>query len=148
MNVVTLTGRIVKDPEIRMSQGGVANCAFTLAVNRPYKDANGERQADFVNCVAWRNTAEYLKNYVKKGNLLGVQGRLQTRSYQGQDNQTHYVTEVVCDSIENMTPRGSDATSNKGVTAPASTPTAPVAPAVTATAVETPMTVEDDDLPF
>lgn len=105
MNRVILTGRITRDPEIRYTQSGIASVSFSIAVDRNYSDASGNRQADFINCVAWRNNAEFISRYVKKGYMLCVEGRIQTRNYQGNDGQTHYVTEVLCDSVENMTPR-------------------------------------------
>lgn len=109
MNKVLLTGRITKDPEIRYTSNGMANLMFTLAVDRQVRDAQGQRQADFVSCVAWSQSADFMSRYVKKGNMLAITGRIQTRSYQGQDNQMHYVTEVIVESVENLTPR--DATS-------------------------------------
>jgi single-strand DNA-binding protein len=106
MNKVCLTGRITKDPEIRYTQqSGTAQVSFSIAVDRQTKDANGNRQADFINCVAWRNQAEFISKYVRKGQMLAVDGRIQTRNYQGQDGQTHYVTEILVDSVENLSPR-------------------------------------------
>ena len=105
MNKVFLIGRITKDVELRHSQKGVANVSFTLAVDRQFKDVNGEKLTDFINCVAWNKQAEFLAKYVIKGNMLAIDGRLQTRSYVNQQNQTVYVTEVICDSLQNLTPR-------------------------------------------
>ncbi len=105
MNKVILTGRITKDPEVRYTQTGVSVVSFTLAVNRQFRDANGNNQADFINCTAWRSTADFITRYIKKGYMLLVEGSIQSRSYQGQDGQTRYVTEVVCDSVENLQPR-------------------------------------------
>ena len=105
MNKVILTGRITKDPEVRYTQQGVSVVSFTIAVNRQYRDANGNNQADFINCTAWRSTADFITRYIKKGYMLLVEGSIQSRSYQGQDGQTRYVTEVVCDSVENLQPR-------------------------------------------
>ena len=105
MNKVTLTGRITKDPEIRYTPNGMGNLLFTIAVDRQTRDAQGQRQADFISCVAWGNQADFMSRYVKKGNMLGLIGRIQTRSYQVQSGHTHYVTEVVVESIENLTPR-------------------------------------------
>lgn len=110
MNKAILTGRITKDVELRTTQNGIANVVFTLAVNRGYKDANGNYPADFINCVAWRQQAEYMANYVKKGYLLAVEGQIQVRTYQNQHGQTVYVTEVMCESVENLTPREQTAT--------------------------------------
>ena len=114
MNKVILTGRITKDPEVRYTQTGVSVVSFTLAVNRQYRDANGNNQADFINCTAWRTTADFITRYIKKGYMLLVEGSIQSRSYQGQDGQTRYVTEVVCDNVENLQPRESQNTGFQG----------------------------------
>lgn len=82
INRVILVGRITKDPELKMTTSNVAVVSFTLAVNRQFADQQGERQADFINCVVWRRQAENVANYVRKGALLGVEGRIQTRSYE------------------------------------------------------------------
>ncbi len=106
INSVILVGRITRDPEIRYTNTGIASLNFTVAVDRGMRDNNGERQADFINCVAWRNNAEFLSKYVKKGYMISVEGRIQTRNYQSNTtNQTVYVTEVVCESVSNLQPR-------------------------------------------
>ena len=105
MNKVFLIGRITKDVELRHSQKGVANVSFTIAVDRQFKDVNGEKLTDFINCVAWNKQAEFLARYVIKGNMLAIDGRLQTRSYVNNQNQTVYVTEFICDSLQNLRPR-------------------------------------------
>jgi single-strand DNA-binding protein len=100
LNRVVLVGRITRDPELKYTQSNIAVVSFTLAVNRPYLDAQtGERQADFIQCVVWRKQAENLARYVAKGALLGVDGRIQTRTYES-DQGTRYITEVVCDSVQ------------------------------------------------
>lgn len=99
MNKVELIGRLTKDPEIRMTANQVAFCNFTLAVDRSFKDANGQRQADFINCVAWRQTATFIQKYFRKGNRLGVIGSIQTRNYED-ENGKHYITEVIVDEAE------------------------------------------------
>ena len=99
MNRVILVGRITKDPEMKMTQSNIPVVTFTLAVNRQFSDQSGEKQADFIQCVVWRKQAENLARFVRKGALLGVEGRIQTRQYEA-DNGTRYVTEVVCDSIQ------------------------------------------------
>ncbi|MCA1032290.1 single-stranded DNA-binding protein [Bacillus timonensis] len=106
MNRVVLVGRLTKDPELRYTPSGVAVATFTLAVNRTYTNQQGEREADFINCVIWRRPAENVANYLKKGSLAGVDGRLQTRSYEGQDGKRVYVTEVVAESVQFLEPRG------------------------------------------
>ncbi len=99
INRVILVGRITKDPELKTTASNVAVVSFTLAVNRQFTDQSGERQADFINCVVWRRQAENLANYVKKGALLGIEGRIQTRNYETETG-IRYVTEVVCDSVQ------------------------------------------------
>ncbi len=99
INKVILVGRITKDPEVKMTQSNIAVVSFTLAVNRQFSDQSGEKQADFIQCVVWRKQAENLARFVKKGALLGVEGRIQTRQYEA-ENGMRYVTEVVCDSVQ------------------------------------------------
>lgn len=105
INNVVLVGRITKDPEIRYTSSNIASCSFTLAVDRGFTSQSGERQSDFINCVAWRQSADFMSQYIKKGYMMGITGRIQTRSYQAQDGTTRYVTEVVCDSVQNLQPR-------------------------------------------
>ncbi|MBU1142404.1 MAG: single-stranded DNA-binding protein [Firmicutes bacterium] len=105
MNRVILVGRITKDPEIKSTQSNIAVVTFTLAVNRQFADQSGEKQADFIQCVVWRKQAENLARFVRKGALLGVEGRIQTRTYEA-DNGTRYVTEVVCDSVQFLESKG------------------------------------------
>ncbi|PKK99042.1 MAG: single-stranded DNA-binding protein [Tenericutes bacterium HGW-Tenericutes-2] len=105
MNRVILVGRITKDPEIKSTQSNIAVVTFTLAVNRQFADQSGEKQADFIQCVVWRKQAENLARFVRKGALLGVEGRIQTRQYEA-DNGTRYVTEVVCDSVQFLESKG------------------------------------------
>ena len=99
MNRVELVGRITKDPELRYTSSNIASVRFTLAVNRPFQNQNGERETDFISCVAWRNQAENMKKYVSKGSLISVEGRIQTGSYD-KDGQRVYTTDVVCDSVQ------------------------------------------------
>ena len=99
LNVCTLTGRLVKDVELKYTGQGTAVASFTLAVDRAFKNAQGEKETDFINVVAWRKTAETLANYTGKGSLIGIVGRIQTRNYEGNDNKRVYVTEVVADSF-------------------------------------------------
>jgi single-strand DNA-binding protein len=106
INRVILVGRLTRDPDLRYTPNGVAICNFTLAVNRPFTNQQGEREADFINVQAWRKTAENVANFLRKGNLAGVDGRLQTRSYEGQDGKRVYVTEVVADSVQFLEPKG------------------------------------------
>lgn len=106
LNRVVLVGRLTKDPDLRYTPNGVAVANFTIAVNRPFTNQEGSREADFINCVVWRRPAENLANYMKKGNQIGVDGRLQTRSFEGQDGKMVYVTEVVADSVQFLESRG------------------------------------------
>lgn len=108
MNRVVLVGRLTKDPELRYTPSGVAVATFTLAVNRTFTNQQGEREADFINCVIWRRPAENVANFLKKGSLAGVDGRLQTRSYEGQDGKRVYVTEVVAESVQFLEPRNAN----------------------------------------
>lgn len=100
LNIVNLVGRITKDPELRYTPQNQAITNFTLAINRQFKNTNGEREADFINCIIWRKQAENLANWAKKGALIAVTGRLQTRNYDNQKGQRVYVTEVVADNFQ------------------------------------------------
>lgn len=99
MNSSTLVGRLTKDPDLRYTSNGTATASFTLAVNRPFKNAEGNQEADFIQCVVWRKQAETLANYTKKGSQIAVRGRIQTRSYDNQQGQKVYVTEVVVEEF-------------------------------------------------
>ena len=99
MNKVILIGRLTKDPELRKTPTDVSVCQFTIAVNRAFQQSNGERQADFINCIAWRNQAENLAKYIKKGGQIAVEGSIQTRSYDDQNGVRRFATEVICNQI-------------------------------------------------
>lgn len=107
INRVILVGRLTKDVEVRKTTSGLSVATFTVACNRRQSANTQDRQADFISCVAWRQTADFLASYAKKGNLVGVEGRIQTRNYDGADGRKVYVTEVVCDSVQLLTPRSS-----------------------------------------
>lgn len=100
INNVVLVGRLTKDPDLRYTASGTGVATFTLAVNRNFTNQDGNREADFINCVIWRKSAETLANYARKGTLLGVTGRIQTRSYDNQQGQRVYVTEVVAENFQ------------------------------------------------
>ena len=100
INRVVLVGRLTKNPEFRTTQSGVNVATFTLAVNRTFTNAQGEREADFINIVVFRKQADNVNNYLKKGNLAGVDGRIQSRSYENKEGQRVFVTEVVADSVQ------------------------------------------------
>lgn len=99
MNNVSLVGRLTKDVELKYTSSQTAVATGTLAVNRQFKSANGEKEVDFINIVAWRKTAEIIANYTSKGSQIGITGRIQTRSYEGNDGKRVYVTEVVAESV-------------------------------------------------
>ena len=99
MNNVTLVGRLTKNVELRQTGSNTAVATGTLAVNRKFKSASGEKETDFINIVAWRKTAEILSNYTSKGSQIGITGRIQTRNYEGNDGKRVYVTEVVAETV-------------------------------------------------
>lgn len=101
INRTVLVGRITKDPEIKYTTSNIAMCKFTLAVNRTFKK-DGETDVDFIQCIAWRNAAEFMGNYVKKGGLLGIEGRIQTGSYDNKDGVRVYTTDIMCDSVQSL----------------------------------------------
>ena len=147
INRVIIVGRLTADPSLRYTAGGVAVCSFTLAVNRPFTNQKGEREADFIQCVAWRKAGENVANFLRKGNLVGVDGRLQTRSYEGQDGKRVYVTEVVADSVQFLEPKGKSSTQQETSNtwqnqAPTSVNDDPFAMDGEA------INISDDDLPF
>lgn len=117
LNRVVLVGRLTRDPDLRYTPNGVAVANFTVAANRPFRKENGDQEADFINCVVWRKAAENLANYMKKGSMIGVDGRIQTRSYEGQDGKMVYVTEVLAENIQYLESRGGQAQeSQRGLT--------------------------------
>ena len=100
INRVVLVGRLTKDIELRKTNSNISTCTFTLACNRRFANANnGGPTADFINCVAWRQSADFLAQYASKGSIVGVEGRITTRSYDGQNGKV-YVTEVTCDNVQ------------------------------------------------
>ncbi|APH06790.1 single-stranded DNA-binding protein [Bacillus weihaiensis] len=112
LNRVVLVGRLTKDPDLRYTPSGVAVATFTLAVNRTFTNQQGEREADFLNCVIWRKQAENVANFLKKGSLAGVDGRLQSRSYEDQTGKRVFVTEVVAESVQFLEPRSASGGGN------------------------------------
>ena len=149
LNSVCLVGRLTRDPELKYTGNNIAVASFSLAVNRNFKDANGERETDFINCVIWRQQAENLANWAKKGALIGITGRIQTRSYENQQGQRVYVTEVVAENFQMLESRaareGSNA--NGGYNQPQQAPNhsknngSPFGNS-------NPMDIQDSDLPF
>ena len=136
INNVVLIGRLTRDVELRYTPTNVAVATFTLAVNRNFTNADGEREADFINCIMWRQQAENLANWTKKGMLVGITGRIQTRSYENQQGQRVYVTEVVAESFQVLEKR--DNAANKSSLDNQMPPNFSGQP----------MDISDDDLPF
>lgn len=100
MNKCELVGRLTKDPELKLTSNQTAYCNFTIAVDRRFKDSNGQRQTDFINCVAWKQTATFVQKYFHKGNRIGIVGSIQTRQYEDKEGAKHFVTEVIVDEAE------------------------------------------------
>lgn len=135
MNSVQLVGNLTRDPEHRTTQSGISTCSFTIACQRKFKNAQGNYDADFISCVAWRNTADFICKYFKKGSKIGINGTIQTRTYE-KDGQKRYVTEVVAEDAEFVTPAQGERTAPPPDTQPA-TNYDEMTPAD-----------DDDDLPF
>lgn len=122
MNKVFLIGRLTRDPELRYTGSNIAVATFSLAVNRNFSNQNGEREADFINIVVWRKQAENVKNYLTQGSQVAIDGRIQTRSYDDQQGQKRYVTEVVADNVEFLGSKNSSNNSNTNSTQSEPTP--------------------------
>lgn len=164
MNKVILIGRLTRDPELRYTGSNTPVATFSLAVNRSFTNQNGEREADFINCVVWRKLAETVKNYLSQGSQVAVEGRIQTRNYDDQNGQRRYVTEVVVENIDFVGTRrdNSQSTQQPSFNSQPSTPDATTpydfsaAAASTGTNVSSdPYTefgsnieINDDELPF
>jgi len=143
INRVILIGRLTKDPDLRYTPNGIPVSTFNLAVNRTYTNQQGEREADFVNCVAWNRQAETVAKYLKKGSLAGVDGRLQTRNYEAQDGRRVYVMEVIAESLQFLEPKGARTkNSEKDEPIPGDGYGDPFGDS------DDPIDVSDDDLPF
>jgi len=141
INNTVLVGRMVRDAELRYTPSNQAVATFTLAVNRDFKNQNGEREADFINCVIWRQQAENLANWAKKGALIGITGRIQTRNYENQQGQRVYVTEVVANDFQLLESRKDrEAGPSQGYSQPDFGRHEPMN--------ANPMDISDDDLPF
>lgn len=142
MNKVILTGRLTADPEASVTQSGISKSTFTLAVDRRFRNANGDKQTDFPRIVCWRQTADFVNKYIKKGRKVGVVGELQTRTYDAQDGSKRYVTEVLAVEVEAMdSPKKND--NGSGGADPG-----PMPPAEGSLESQGFTEVEDDDLPF
>lgn len=115
INRTILVGRLTKDPELKYTTSNIAYTRFTVAVNRTFSGPNGEREADFISCVAWRRQAENVAKYVQKGSLVGIEGRIQTGSYDDKDTGKRvYTTDIVCDSVQFLEPKGNGADDDSG----------------------------------
>lgn len=134
-------GRLTRNPELKTTPNGVSVCSFTLAVNRRFKNANGDYDADFINCIAWRQTAEFISSNFSKGRMIGIVGSLQSRNYE-KDGQKHFVTEVIAEEVCFTGDRG-----NENATA-AQTASAPVSSTPPFGFSDMPSPPDDDDLPF
>ena len=148
LNRVILIGRLTRDPELRYTPNGIAVASFTLAVDRNFKSAQGERETDFINIVVWRQLAENCANFLSKGKLAAVDGRLQIRSYEGQDGQKRTVAEVVAEDVRFLSPKESG---NSNYATSASSTNYNPASSYQKDAVlskEEPVVATDDDLPF
>lgn len=135
INNVTLIGRLTRDAELRYTQTNIATAQFNIACNRNFKNANDEYDADFINCVMWREQAERFCNWTRKGMLVGITGRIQTRSYENQQGQCVYVTEIVAENFQILEKRDNTANQNSM--------TEQMPPSYTS-----PMDITDDKLPF
>ena len=109
MNKVILIGRMTKDPELQQMKSGTSMVRFSVAVQRKFKNANGEYETDFINCVAWKQTAEFISRFFGKGRMIAVVGSLQSRSFDANDGSKRFVTEVVVDEAEFVTPKENNA---------------------------------------
>ena len=150
INNVTLVGRLTKDVELKYTPANQAVAQFTLAVNRTFKNANGERESDFINCVIWRKPAENFANFAQKGALIGITGRIQTRNYENQQGQRVYITEVIAENFQMLESRsqqqGQQQAQPQQATQQSSTPN--FGPDSDPFSGGTPMDLNSDDLPF
>lgn len=114
LNRAVITGRLTRDPEVRYTNNGTPVVSFTLAVDRQFRNQQGDRDADFINCVIWRKSAENFANFTHKGSLVGLDGRIQTRNYENQQGQRVYVTEIVVDNFALLEPRAQNGNNPAG----------------------------------
>lgn len=155
MNKVFLIGRLTRDPELRYTSSNIPTASFSIAVNRNFTNQNGEREADFINIVVWRKQAENVKNYLTKGSQVAIDGRIQTRSYDGQDGQKRYVTEVIADNVQFLDSKGSSSNQSASSSGPSPYDFADQpAPATMDVATDpfadfgSSIEISDDELPF
>ncbi len=148
VNNVTLLGRITKDPEVRSVGSGNAVCNFSLAVNRNFKNAQGEYEADFINVVAFGNTAQRMQQYVSKGNMLAITGRIQTRNYENNMGQRVYVTEVVANNVSFVETNKSKQNNSNSYENQSPSPYDSMDSGFNTSSVNDFSSIDDDDLPF
>jgi len=151
INRVVLVGRLTKDPDLRYTNNGTAVANFNIACNKPFKKDGEDQQADYINCVIWRKPAESLANYMSKGSLIGVEGSIQTRNYEGQDGKRVYVTEVLAASVQFLESKNSENRQNKtntDVSSQAGTNTQNYNSKTQNQENTDPIDISDDDLPF
>ena len=147
MNKVILIGRLARDPEMRTTANGTNSTTFTVAVSRTYTNQNGERDTDFINCVAWRKQAENIAKYCTKGSQVAVEGRIQTRSYDAQDGTKRYVTEIIADNVTFLGGRGSNVSDNENFVGESNIATTDISEDPFKDFGEE-VALSDDDLPF
>lgn len=145
INSVALNGRLTRDVDLRYTVSGIAVGQFTLAVDRRFKSKNGNRETDFISCQIWRKSAENLANYAHKGSLIGIEGRIQTRTYDNNQGQKVYVTEVIADDFSLLEPKQAQRVDNAGSTNNQTTQGKTSQPIGNN---GKPIDVNDDDLPF
>lgn len=149
MNKAIIIGRLTRDPEMRATTSGINSTTFTVAVSRNYTNPNGERETDFLNCVAWRKQAENIAKYCTKGSQVAVEGRIQTRSYDAQDGTKRYVTEIIADNVTFLGAKGSNVISDNNFVGDSA-----ISDIATTDISEDPykdfgeVAISDDDLPF
>ena len=149
MNSVQLVGNLARDPEYGTTQGGIAYCRFTVACQRRFTNQQGVREADFINCVAWRQTADFVNRYFAKGNRIGLIGSIQVRSYDAQDGSKRWATEVIAENVEFVAPRQeSESGGNSYSPAPPAPPQQRNEQQRMDLASQGFEEVDDDDLPF
>lgn len=140
MNKAILVGRLTKDPELRTTQSGVSVCSFTIACDRRYQKAGEEKKADFINCIAWRNEADFICKFFTKGMRMALDGSIQTRTWDDNNGVKHYATEVVVEHAEFA--------QSKSESSGMSSSPMPSASSVPTGDIDGFMPVEDEDLPF
>ncbi|WP_373443333.1 single-stranded DNA-binding protein (plasmid) [Lacticaseibacillus paracasei] len=142
INSVALNGRLTRDVDLRYTMSGIAVGQFTLAVDRRFKSKSGNRETDFISCQIWRKSAENLANYAHKGSLIGIEGRIQTRTYDNKQGQKIYVTEVIAENFSLLEPKPAQQTDDARVSSNRDTQGTKNQPS------GKPIDVNDDDLPF